>query len=127
MLSNTVENVLSIQKKKSEREHKLKKQMLNTVKERIINYAKFGQTNCFYTIPSFLFGNIPYNLEDMSKYIVKNLKKEGFHVIKINTQYIYISWNINHIAQHNNTSTPSNISIASTEDIKNFDFSQYLK
>ena len=117
MLSTTVENILSIQKKKSEREHQLKVKMLNAVKDRVINYANFGQTNCIYTIPSFLFGNVPYKLEDMNKYIVKKLKKEGFHVIKISTQYIYISWNINDIAKKS-TSNVSNASNAS-----DFDFS----
>lgn len=99
MLSPDVENVLSIQKKRSEREEQLKHKMLHSVKEKINNYANFGQTNCIYTIPNFLIGEIPYNIDKMSKYISKKLKQEGFYIIRISSQYIYISWDIKDIAK----------------------------
>lgn len=97
MLSSYVEKILQIQKNRSFREEKLKEKMLKTVKEKIENYANFSQTNCIYTIPNFLFGEIPYSLEAMNKYIVKKLKQEGFYVINMSLQYIYISWDIKDI------------------------------
>lgn len=102
MLSPTVENVLSIQRKRGERMDKLKEKMLQMVKERIQNYANFSQTNCIYEIPSFLFGYSPYNLHDMNKYLIKKLKNEGFYIQKISDQYIYISWNINDLGKSSN-------------------------
>jgi len=99
MLSPDVENVLSIQKKRSVREEQLKNKILNSVKDKINNYANFGQTNFIYTIPNFLIGEMPYKLESMNKYIVKKLKSEGFYVINISIQYIYISWNIKDISK----------------------------
>lgn len=97
MLSPDVENILQIQKNRSFREEQLKEKMLKSVKEKIQNYANFSQTNCIYTIPNFLFGEIPYSLESMNKYIVKKLKHEGFYVINMSPQYLYISWDIKDI------------------------------
>jgi hypothetical protein len=97
MLSPDVENILDIQKKRSLREEKLKEKILHYVKEKIHNYANFGQTNCIYTIPNFIFGEMPYKIDSMNRYLVKKLKKEGLYVINISFQYIYISWNIKDI------------------------------
>lgn len=97
MLSPDVENILQVQKNRSLRDEQLKEKMLKLVKEKIQNYANFSQTKCIYTIPNFLFGEIPYSLELMNKYIVKKLKQEGFYVIYISAQYIYISWDIKDI------------------------------
>lgn len=97
MLSPDVENILQIQKNRSFREEQLKEKMLKSVKEKIQNYANFSQTNFIYTIPNFMFGEIPYSLESMNKYIVKKLKQEGFYVINMSSQYLYISWDIKDI------------------------------
>lgn len=103
MLSPDVENVLSIQKKRSEREERLKNKILTSVKEKIQNYANLGQKNFIYTVPNFLIGEIPYNLEKISKYISRKLRDEGFYIIKISVQYIYISWDINDISKNLNS------------------------
>ena len=42
MLSPDVENVLSIQKKRSEREERLKNKILTSVKEKIQNYRLYA-------------------------------------------------------------------------------------
>ena len=69
MLSPDVENIISIQKKRTERNEQLKQKMLNLVKDKINTYANFGQTICIYTVPNFLIGEIPYDLPTISKYI----------------------------------------------------------
>lgn len=97
MLSPDVENILEIQKKRSLREEKLKEKILRSVKEKIQNYANFSQTNCIFTIPNFIIGEIPFKLESMNKFIVKKLKNDGFYIVNISLQYIYISWNIKDI------------------------------
>ena len=118
MLSPDVENVLSIQKKRSQREELLKQKMLQSVKEKINNYAKLGQTNCIYTIPNFLIGEIPYSIDKMSKYICRKLKDEGFYIIKISTQFIYISWDIKDIAKSQSSSSRKGNS--SNSELNNF-------
>jgi len=97
MLSPDVENILEIQKKRSLREEKLKEKILRSVKEKIQNYANFSQTNCIFTIPNFIIGEIPFKLESMNKFLVKKLKNDGFYIVNISLQYIYISWNIKDI------------------------------
>ena len=99
MLSPDVENIISIQKKRTERNEQLKQKMLNLVKDKINTYANFGQTNCIYTVPNFLIGEIPYDLPTISKYIFKKLKSDGLYVIKMSDQYIYISWDIKDITK----------------------------
>ena len=99
MLSPDVENILELQKKRSIREEQLKLKILNSVKEKINNYANFGKTNFIYTIPTFIIGEIPFKIESMSKFIIKRLKTEGFYVIKISVQFIFISWDIKDINQ----------------------------
>ena len=83
MLSPDVENILNIQKNRSLREEKLKEKILHSVKEKINNYANFGHTNCIYTIPNFIFGEMPYKIDSMNRYLVKKLKKEGLYIINI--------------------------------------------
>ena len=73
MLSPDVENILEIQKKRSLREEQLKEKILKSVKEKINNYANFGQTKCIYTVPNFIIGEIPFKIESMNRFIVKKL------------------------------------------------------
>ena len=67
MLSTDVENILELQKRRSNREEQLKIKMLNSVKDKINNYANFGQTACIYKIPNFLIGEIPFEIELINK------------------------------------------------------------
>lgn len=108
MLSPEVENVLSIQKKRSEREEQLKQKILQSVKEKINNYANFSKTKCIYTVPNFIIGEIPYNIDKMSRYICKKLKNEGFYIIKISSQFIFISWDIKDISKNIGSGYKSN-------------------
>ena len=97
MLSPEIENILEIQKKRSNREERLKLKVFNIVKEKIQNYANFGKTCLVYSVPNFIIGEIPFTLDTMSKYITKKLKEEGFYIINLNIQTIYISWDIKDI------------------------------
>ena len=117
MLSPDVENILSIQKKRSQRGEQLKQKMLQSVKEKINNYANFGQTNCIYTVPNFLIGEIPYDLDKMTKYICKKLKEEGLYIIKMSSEHIYISWDIKDIAKNQSLGKSSK---SGSSDINNY-------
>lgn len=97
MLSPDVENVLQIQKNRTLREEQLKQKMISTIKEKINNYAKLGHTKCIYTVPTFIIGEIPFKISNMNKCIVKRLKQDGFYVVKLSIQHIYISWDIKDI------------------------------
>lgn len=94
MFSQTVENVVNHQKKKIDRYNLLKKKHLNLVKNKIEYYAKLDIIHCIYKIPPFILGEIVYDINDISTYLINQLSKEGFKVILLNTHLIYISWNI---------------------------------
>lgn len=94
MFSESVENIISIQKKRDNRTNETKKIIYNKLKDKINNYAQLGINKFIYEVPSFLFGHSIYNISDMTKYIFKKLKDEGFYVIKISNNYIFISWDI---------------------------------
>lgn len=128
MLSPDVENILEIQKKRSLREEQLKEKILKSVKDKIYNYANFGQTNCIYNIPNFIIGEIPYKLESMNKFIVKKLKNDGLYIINISLQYIYISWNVKDIQKVMEEKTKKNKTKLITEDLNNYSaFANYTK
>ena len=107
MISKDVESIIEIQKKRSIREEQVKQKVLGMIKDKIQHYAFFGHTNCVCKIPHFILGEVPFKLESMSKFVVKKLKSEGFYIIKLNMENIYISWNINDIATQNNSKKSS--------------------
>lgn len=108
MFSPTVENVLSIQKKRSQREEQIRLKVLNTLKEKIQNYANFGHLSCIYNIPNFIIGYTLYNLTEMTKFIIKKLKSEGFCIKQLTSQHIFISWDIKDITNNLNKKSKSN-------------------
>ena len=120
MLSPDVENILEIQKKRSLREEQLKEKILKLVKERIYNYAKFSQTNCIYTIPNFMIGEIPYNLKTINKFLFRKLKNDGFYIINISLQHIYISWNIKDIEKKMEEKIKNKKNRSATSDLNNY-------
>lgn len=120
MLSPDVENILEIQKKRSLREDQLKEKILKLIKEKIHNYANLGQTNCIYTIPNFIIGEIPFSLKSMNKFIVKRLKNDGLYIINISLQYIYISWNIKDIEKALEEKSQKNKIKSEKQDLNNY-------
>lgn len=95
MISDTVKSVIELQKNKSKRDEIVKQKILTMINDKIVNYTKYNYTNCIFTIPTFIIGYLPYNIEDMSNFIIKSLKKSGLFILKLNIENIYISWNIN--------------------------------
>ena len=102
MLSSKVENIIQMQKKKNERDEKTKKDILNTIYKKIKNYAHLGLLECIYKVPNFMFGYPPYITSDITIYIYKQLKSDGFYIIKMNDEYLYISWDVNKLYKKEN-------------------------
>lgn len=95
MNSTTIDEIVNIQKKRTDRIIKIKNKHLCLVKEKIVNYANLGHKECLYVIPQFLIGYPPYDIIDICKYLNKALKKEGFIIHILTNECIYISWDIN--------------------------------
>ena len=51
-----------------------------------------GINNCWFVIPSLIWGYSIYDINECSEYVVKKLKEEGFDVELYLPNIIYISW-----------------------------------
>ena len=125
-LSSTVEELIKQQKIRSNRTDKVKEKILETLNDKISNYSYFGKTNCIFTIPNFIIGYVPYDVKDISKYIVKKIKKEGLFVIKLNDENIYISWNINDLYKDNLKEKENKSKIKKKQKDNNIEYIQDL-
>jgi hypothetical protein len=97
MLSSTLKNILENQKHKCDREKEVKQKILNIVLEKIKNYNTYGNTFCTFKVPPFVLGYIAYNHESMTRYLISKFYKEGFYIIEISKNVIYLSWSIHDI------------------------------
>lgn len=88
----SLQNVLDIQKKKNNKRKQLRQDIYDKIKNRIDYYARYGKTNCQYQIPNFIYGYPHLNTEATADEIVNMLKQEGFIVVKLDAQNIFISW-----------------------------------
>lgn len=77
MFSDTVSSVIKIQENRSKRDEAVKQKILTMINDKIINYTKYNYTNCIFNIPSFIIGYLPYNIDYMCNFLIKQLSKEG--------------------------------------------------
>ena len=59
---------------------------------RIRYYSQLERTFCFFQIPEFIIGVPLYNVSDLRNYIINSLKRNGFHILYIDPNWVYISW-----------------------------------
>ena len=68
--------------------------ILVQIHRRIKYHADLEQTFCLYSIPEFIFGTPLYNINDLKKYIMDTLKKNGFKLMYFHPNTIFISWDV---------------------------------
>ena len=66
--------------------------ILKKIHNRIKYYAKMEKMHCFYQIPEFIIGKPLYNINDLRDYIINSLKKNGFKLVYIDPNWLFISW-----------------------------------
>ena len=76
--------------------------ILEKVHHRIKYNAELEKTFCFYNIPEFIIGTPLYNVEELKNYIITALKKNGFMLLHIEPNWLFISWNVNEIKEDTN-------------------------
>ena len=69
--------------------------ILKKIHNRIKYNAKIEKTFCFYQIPEFIFGVPLYNIDDLKQYIMNSLQKDGFKMIYMDPNWLFITWEIN--------------------------------
>ncbi len=94
---NGLKNVLELQKRQQNRYNNLKKEMLSKLTDKISHLSKHGELKCIYTVQTYTFGYSRYDVKEMTNYLYVILVNEGFCVVILAGDKLFISWDINDI------------------------------
>ena len=61
---------------------------------RIKYYSSIQRTYCFFQIPEFIFGIPLYNVIELRTYIINSLQNNGFKILYIDPNWLFINWDI---------------------------------
>ena len=73
--------------------------ILERVHHRIKYNAEMEKTFCFYNIPEFIIGTPLYDIRELKNFIITALKKNGFMLLHIEPNWLFISWNASEIKE----------------------------
>ena len=54
--------------------------------------SKLDRKYCFFLIPEFIFGTPLYDIEELRDHVIKSLEKNGFKLMYIHPNWLFISW-----------------------------------
>ena len=108
-------DILELQKRQHSRYNALRSNILRKMSDKIRHLSKHGEMRCVYTVPGYTFGFPAYNVAEITSYLFTVLKNEGFCVVLLSDDKIFVSWDINDI---NGQKKPKNKKKASISDIK---------
>lgn len=66
--------------------------ILKKIHSRIKYNANLEKTFCFFQIPEFIIGVPLYNVSDLRNYLINSLKKNGFNILYVEPNWLFISW-----------------------------------
>ena len=85
--------------------------VLKKIHSRIKYNATLEKTFCFYQIPEFIIGVPLYDVFELRQYIMNSLKTNGFELLYIEPNWLFIQWNVKgakSLTKNNNPSKSSN-------------------
>ena len=59
---------------------------------RITYYSKFEKTTCFFAVPEFLIGVPLFDVQELRKYMMNSLEKNGFDIMYLHPNWLMIDW-----------------------------------
>ena len=68
--------------------------ILQKIHNRIKYNAGKEKTYCFFQIPEFIIGTPLYNIYDLKLYLIESLKKDGFQLMYIDPNWLFIAWEL---------------------------------
>ena len=68
--------------------------ILQKIHNRIKYNAGKEKTYCFFQIPEFIIGTPLYNINDLKLYLIESLKKDGFQLMYIKPNWLFIAWEL---------------------------------
>ena len=79
--------------------------------KRIKYNSSLERTYCFYQIPEFIIGTPLYKVNEMRTYIINSLKNNGFKIMYIEPNWLFISWELPGISKLANTGLKKEVKI----------------
>ena len=68
--------------------------ILKKCHSRILYNSNLQRTYCFYQIPEFVIGTPLYDVLELRNYIMNSLKTNGFEILYIEPNWLFIYWNV---------------------------------
>ena len=68
--------------------------ILKKCHNRILYNSGLQRTYCFYQIPEFVIGTPLYDVLELRNYIMNSLKTNGFDILYIEPNWLFIYWNV---------------------------------
>ena len=78
--------------KKNEVRIRIFDDILKKIHLRIKYNASNEKMYCFYNIPEFIIGVPLYDIDELKMYLINSLKKDGFKLLYIDPNWLFISW-----------------------------------
>jgi|TARA_B100001769_G_scaffold133829_1_gene104733 hypothetical protein len=94
---NSLQHAMESQKRQQNRYNALKTEILSKLTYKISHLSKHSELRCIYTVPGYTFGYPRYDVKDMTNFLHAKLISEGFCVVILATNKLFISWDINDI------------------------------
>tara|TARA_Y100001970_G_C13599450_1_gene539445 strand:- start:28 stop:468 length:441 start_codon:yes stop_codon:yes gene_type:complete len=79
--------------------------------KRIKYNSSLERTYCFFQIPEFIIGVPLYKVTEMRTYIINSLKNNGFKIMYIEPNWLFISWELPGISKLANTGLKKEVKI----------------
>ena len=83
--------------------------------------SSLEKTYCFFQIPEFIIGTPLYKITEMRTYIINSLKNNGFKIMYIEPNWLFISWELPGISKLANTGLKKEIKIKEDKKYKSVD------
>jgi len=68
--------------------------ILKKCHHRILYNSRLQRPYCFFQIPEFVFGVPLYNVSELRNYMMNSLKKNGFQLLYIDPNWLFIHWKV---------------------------------
>jgi hypothetical protein len=95
--------------------------VLKKCHSRILYNSGLQRTYCFYQIPEFIIGYPLYDIFELRKYVMNSLKTNGFELLYIEPNWLFIQWNVKgakSLTKNNNPSKQVNNQYKSIDTYK---------
>ena len=68
--------------------------ILKKCHSRILYNSGLQRAYCFYQIPEFVIGTPLYDISELRNYVMNSLKTNGFDILYVEPNWLFIYWNV---------------------------------